>query len=291
MASKGPKAGAGKPARAPSAAPKPKRAPKQAAPKVAAPVAEQKPAPSPETVIAEVPVTEAVVEAIEPAPVPEAAAQEDKIEAAVEAAEPVIAEAEPAEVEETPIAEVAHAAEVEEPVIADAAEAVEAIETETVEAVEAAPEPRKEAIMVDAIETTIAKTQTFFADINERAKAAVEKNTKLVEEMNDFAKGNVEAIVESSKITAKGFETLGQEAADYSRKSFETATAALKSLAAVKSPTDFFKLQGDFVRQSFDSVVAEASKSTEAVLKLAGEAAQPISNRWAVAADKIKTAA
>jgi phasin family protein len=303
MASKGPKAGAGKPAKAPSAAPKPKRAPKQAAPKVAAPVAEQKAAPSPEPVIAEVPVTEAAVEAIEPAPVPEAAAQEDKIEAAIEAAEPVIAEAEPAEVEETPIAEVAEAAEepviaevadaaeVEEPVIAEAAEVVEAIETETVEAVEATPEPRKEAIMVDAIETTLAKTQTFFADINERAKAAVEKNTKLVEEMNDFAKGNVEAIVESSKITAKGFEALGQEAADYSRKSFETATAALKSLAAVKSPTDFFKMQGDFMRQSFDSVVAEASKSTEAVLKLAGEAAQPISNRWAVAADKIKTAA
>jgi phasin family protein len=273
MASKGPKTGAGKPAKAPTAAPKPKRATK-AAPKVAVPKAEQKPEPAPEPVI-EIPAIETAAEAVEPTPAPEAAAQEETIEAAPEAA--VIAEAQPAEAEEIIVAEIA--------------EAVEAIATKTVEALEATPEPKKEKNMVDAFETTIAKTQTFFADINERAKTAVEKNTKLVEELNDFAKGNVEALVESGKITAKGFEALGQEAADYSRKSFETATAALKSLSAVKSPTDFFKLQGDFVRQSFDSVVAEASKNTEAVLKLAGEAAQPISNRWAVAADKIKTAA
>ena len=64
-----------------------------------------------------------------------------------------------------------------------------------------------------------------------------------------------------------------------------------EAFAAVKSPTEFFKLQSDFVRGAFDSYVAEASKNTEAVLKLAGEAAQPISNRFAVAAEKVKTAA
>ena len=98
-------------------------------------------------------------------------------------------------------------------------------------------------------------------------------------------------LVESSRIAAKGFETLGQEAAEYSRKSFESATAAMKTLATVKSPTEFFKLQSDFVRGAFDSYVAEASKNTEAVLKLAGDAAQPLSNRFAVAAEKVKTVA
>lgn len=135
------------------------------------------------------------------------------------------------------------------------------------------------------------KAQTLFAEANERAKAAVEKGTKLFEEANEFSKGNIEAIVESGKIAAKGLETFGQDAAEYSRKQFEGATAALKSLSTIKSPTDFFKLQSDYVRSSFDSIVAQTSKNTEAMLKLAGEVAQPISNRVALAAEKAKIAA
>jgi len=151
---------------------------------------------------------------------------------------------------------------------------------------------QKEVITMEAtIKNATDKAQTLFADANERAKAAVEKSTKLFEEANEFSKGNLEAIVESGKIAAKGIETLGQDAAEYSRKQFEGASAALKSLASVKSPTDFFKLHSDYVRSAFDSVVAQTSKNTEAMLKLAGEVAQPISNRVAVAAEKVKIAA
>lgn len=151
---------------------------------------------------------------------------------------------------------------------------------------------QKEVTIMEAnLKNAAEKAQTLFAEANERAKAAVEKGTKLFEEANEFSKGNIEAIVESGKIAAKGIETLGQDAADYSRKQFEGATAALKSLSAVKSPTDFFKLHSDYVRSAFDSVVAQTSKNTEAMLKLAGEVAQPISNRVAVAVEKAKIAA
>lgn len=146
-------------------------------------------------------------------------------------------------------------------------------------------------IMTTTFETVTEKSQAMFAELNERAKAAMEKNAKLVEEMNDLAKGNVEAVVESGKIAVKGMETLGQEAVELSRKHFEQATATMKSLASAKSPTEFAKIQSDYFRSLFDTVVAETSKQTEAMLKLAGDAAQPISNRVAVAADKMKIAA
>jgi len=145
--------------------------------------------------------------------------------------------------------------------------------------------------MNDTVKKAAAKAESLFVEFNDRAKAAMEKGSKAFDEFNDFAKGNVEAVVESSKIAAKGFETIGQDAAEYSRKSFETATAAMKSFAGAKSPTDFFKLQSDYVRSAFDAMVAETSKNTEAMLKLAGDVAQPLSNRAAVAADKIKVAA
>jgi phasin family protein len=135
------------------------------------------------------------------------------------------------------------------------------------------------------------QAQAVFADMNDRTKAAVAKSQKIAEELADFQKGNLEAIVASAKVAAKGFETMGQDAAELGRKNFESAQAALKSFAAAKSPTDFFKLQSDYAKSAFESLVAQTSKNTEASLKLAGDVFQPLSSRIAVAAEKFKTAA
>ena len=133
--------------------------------------------------------------------------------------------------------------------------------------------------------------KTVFGDVNERAKAAAERSAKIVEELADLTRGNVEAIVASSKVAAKGFESLGQDAAEYSRKSFEDASAALKGFAEVKSATDLFKLQGDFARAAFDSAVAESARFSEALVKLAGDVVEPINSRYTVAAERVKTLA
>ncbi len=193
-----------------------------------------------------------------------------------------------------PIAEVAKPVieEIVEPAIETVAETVEAVAAPVTEIIEeTAPQMADTASKGIYTMEAIEKSQAMFAELNDKAKAAVEKNTKLVGEMTELAKGNVEALVESGKIAAKGLETMGQDASEYSRKQFEQATATMKSLAAVKSPADFFKLQSDYVRSAFDSMVAETSKNTEAFIKLAGDAAQPVSNRVAVAMEKIKTAA
>lgn len=153
-------------------------------------------------------------------------------------------------------------------------------------------------MMNDVIETgkkfaeeTKAKLETAYVDLNEKAKASVEKSAKAIEELSDIAKGNVEALVESGKIAAKGIETLGQEAVDYSRKSFEKATASLKSFSTVKTPTEFFQLQSQLFSSSFDELTKEAAKSSEALIKLAGEVAQPITARVTVVTDKVKSLA
>ncbi|HEX7876435.1 MAG TPA: TIGR01841 family phasin [Sphingobium sp.] len=153
-------------------------------------------------------------------------------------------------------------------------------------------------IMNDVIETgkkfaedTKAKLESVYAGLNEKAKVNVEKSTKAIEELSDIAKGNVEALVESGKIAAKGFETLGQEAVDYSRKSFEKATASLKSFSTVKTPTEFFQLQSQLFSSSFDELTKEATKSSEALIKLAGDVAQPLTARVTVVTDKVKAIA
>jgi phasin family protein len=132
--------------------------------------------------------------------------------------------------------------------------------------------------------------QAVFGDVNERARTAIERNTRFAEEVTELTKGNVEALVASTKVAAKGVETIGQEVAELSRKTFEDASAALKGFADVKSPTDFFRLQSDFARNQFDLVVAETSKLSEKMIKVAGQVAEPIANRYSVAAERVRGA-
>lgn len=134
------------------------------------------------------------------------------------------------------------------------------------------------------------KAQALFSDFNARAKTAAEKSARIVEELTELGKGNVEALVASGKIAAQGAEALGAEAAAYGKSSFEKASGAFKSFTTVKSPVELFQLQSEFAKSSFDAMVAESSKLTESMVKLAGEVMQPLSNRFAVAAEKVKAA-
>ncbi len=136
-----------------------------------------------------------------------------------------------------------------------------------------------------------ARVETLVADASAKTREAMEKSAKAAEEVTAFSKGNVEAIVESSKITAKGLKSIGEDTMEFSRKSLEEATGVAKKFAAVKTPAELFQLHGDYVRSSFDTLVAQASKNSEAMVKLASESFQPISSRFAEAATKIKTAA
>jgi phasin family protein len=166
------------------------------------------------------------------------------------------------------------------------------IEAPAIESIDSAPVTEELIDMATVASHTEAaeKAQAMFAEFTNRFKTAFEKSTKFGEEFADFAKGNVEAVLTSSKVAAKASETLGQEAAEYGKKHFEAATAAFKSFASVKSPTELFQLQSEFAKASFDGFVAEASRVSESLMKVAGDVAQPISNRYALAAEKIKSA-
>ncbi|MCC6827483.1 MAG: phasin family protein [Novosphingobium sp.] len=130
-----------------------------------------------------------------------------------------------------------------------------------------------------------------FTEVQTKAKAAIEKGSAAFAGYNDFTKGNVEAVVESGKILAAGLQDLGTNIAAESRSAFETATADIKELAAIKSPADFFKLQSDLFRRNFDTAVAYSSKTSEAMLKLGNEVFAPISGRVSLAVEKVRSVA
>jgi phasin family protein len=125
----------------------------------------------------------------------------------------------------------------------------------------------------------------------EKAKEAFTKTSAAATEYGEFAKGNAEAFVESGKILASGLKALGTTIVADGKSAFETASADVKSLTSVKSPTDLFQLQSDLLRRNFDSAVAFGSKTSEAMMKLTNDMMAPISTRVNLAVEKIKTVA
>ena len=143
-----------------------------------------------------------------------------------------------------------------------------------------------------------AKTADFtkpFADavgeLQAKTKEAYEKGTAYAGEMTDFAKGNVEALVESGKVLSAGMQDVGKTYVGEAKAAYETLTADMKEMAAIKSPTELFQLQGKIARRNFDSALAFSSKTGDSILKLYADAFAPISGRVSLAAEKISKAA
>jgi phasin family protein len=149
---------------------------------------------------------------------------------------------------------------------------------------------QKESIM-DMTSNYTNGIQDAFTEAQGKAKEAFEKGSSMLGGAGEFARGNVEAVVESGKILASGLQEMGASFTAESRTAFETMTADLKELAAAKTPADFLKLQSEMIRKSFDSAVAYSSKNSEAVLKLATEAFAPITGRVSLAVEKARTTA
>ena len=129
--------------------------------------------------------------------------------------------------------------------------------------------------------------QAMFTQTGERSQEAVKKSQKVAQELTDLAKANVEAIVEAGRVAAEGARSIGQDAVARTREGAEQAADAIRSLTEAKSPTEFVQLQSELARTSFDRMVAETSRFTESMVKLAGKAFQPLSNRATANAERI----
>ena len=190
--------------------------------------------------------------------------------------------------------------------VAPAVEPAVVMETPVLENIAAPEAPAatvKEHTMATKTETTINETlkttatkaveqgKAAFEQATTKAREAVEKGVAALEELNEFNRGNVEALVASGKAAAAGFETFAQKAAELSKKQVEDTTAVVKTLAAAKTPNEFFQAHNEYAKAQFDFAVGEMSRGAETMLKVMGDVFEPISNRLSLAVDKFAKAA
>lgn len=152
----------------------------------------------------------------------------------------------------------------------------------------------KDKIMATANTTTTdftAKAKETVADMQTRMKGAYDKGTEMTADVTAFHKGNFDAVVEAGKVLASTMQDLGRTAVEDAKLAAETVTNDVKAMAAVKSPTELFQLQGEIARRNLDTLVARTSKNAEVMMKLANDMFAPISTRASVAMERFNKAA
>jgi phasin family protein len=111
------------------------------------------------------------------------------------------------------------------------------------------------------------------------------------DEMTAIGQANVDAIMKSSQIVAKGMEELSKAMFNFAQSSVQQTVEMTKACANVKTMSDLTELQKQSAKKSFDSVIAEGTKMSEMSVKVANDAMEPINARVKAVMSKMSKSA
>ncbi|PWC32657.1 phasin family protein [Azospirillum sp. TSO35-2] len=139
----------------------------------------------------------------------------------------------------------------------------------------------------DAVSTAKQNLEGLVKAQQEQVEKASAQILKSYDELSVLTKGNVDAVVKSGTIVAKGAEEAGKQVAAFTQSSLEKSVSTGKALLAVKTIQELIELQSAFAKASFDALVSESSKLQELSVKIANEALAPISERVTLTVDTL----
>lgn len=95
------------------------------------------------------------------------------------------------------------------------------------------------------------------------------------EDANKLGKEFLDANLKSLAALSKSAQAIAAETGEFTKKSFETGSAALEKLFSAKSLDKAFEIQTDYAKQAYEGFVAEATKLGELYAETARDAYKP----------------
>ena len=95
---------------------------------------------------------------------------------------------------------------------------------------------------------------------------------KSFEEFQTLGKDSLAAYVASTGALTKGFQSLAQEAVEFTAKSFEKSTAAVEKAVAATSFDKAIEAQQTYAKEAYDDFVGQVGKFGELYVATAKEA-------------------
>ncbi len=96
-----------------------------------------------------------------------------------------------------------------------------------------------------------------------------------IDDASKKSKEAMDTMLKNYSEVTKGFQAIATEATDYSKKSFQDLASFMEAMTSVKSMEAAFELQTSFMKSSYESFVAEATKMGEMYAELAKVAYKP----------------
>ncbi len=103
------------------------------------------------------------------------------------------------------------------------------------------------------------------------------------ESFQKLGKDQMDVTLKTFGAVSKGAQTIASEVADFSKKSFEQGTAALEKLVGAKTLDKAVEIHTDYLKSSYEGLVAQSTKMGEIYSSLAKEAFKPYESAFSKA--------
>jgi hypothetical protein len=80
------------------------------------------------------------------------------------------------------------------------------------------------------------------------------------ENFQKASKDGIDSTMKSVDVFSKGLQAIAVETADYSKKSYETGTAALEQLLSAKTVEKAVEVQSAYLKSAYESYVGQLTK-------------------------------
>lgn len=125
-----------------------------------------------------------------------------------------------------------------------------------------------------------------FADLGRMPQMPQMPEVPAIEDLMAFAQGNLEAALKAGAILAEGTREVNTLVMDGVKASVEESAAATQALMDCHSLPDLLELNSGFARTAFETSLSESKKISEASLKTAEDAVEPLAERFALAVER-----
>jgi hypothetical protein len=111
------------------------------------------------------------------------------------------------------------------------------------------------------------------------------------DDANLYGKEAVDTLLKSYSTTAKGFQAIASETAEYSKKTYEANVAHLEALMSIKSVEAAVELNTSFAKSMVEGYLAELNKLGEMYSDLAKQSYAPAQAIASKAVESVKSSA
>jgi hypothetical protein len=117
--------------------------------------------------------------------------------------------------------------------------------------------------------------------LEDRAPTVKERQmTDKIDDLQKYGKEQFDTATAATSSIAKTMQLIASEAADYSKKTFESNSAFMEKLLGVKSYESAIQLQSEYWKTSYADFIAQATKMGELYSSLAKEAFKPLESAF-----------